>query len=336
MSDFWRDRRTFVTGPTGLVGNWLVRQLLQDGADVVCLVRDWVPQSNLVLSGLIDRVKVVRGEVQDQAVMERALGEYEIQTVIHLAAQAIVGIGNRNPLSTFETNIRGTWTVLEACRRSPLIEQVVIASSDKAYGYQDQLPYNELTPLRGKHPYDVSKACADLIGQAYAATYGLCVGITRCGNFYGGGDLNWTRIVPGTVRDALRGVRPVIRGDGNGIREFLYVENAVSAYMTLAEGLAKRPELAGEAFNFGHQKPWNVLELVQHILAACGRPDLEPIVKNEAINEIGSQYLDPSKAIRELGWQPRYSLQEGLDLTVAWYRAFFDGTLARPAGAQPF
>lgn len=325
MTDFWRGRRTLVTGPTGLVGGWLVNQLVEEGADVVCLIRDWVPQSNLILMRLLERVKVVRGDVRDQELMERALGEYEVDTVLHIAAQALVPIGNRNPLSTFETNIKGTWTLLEACRRSPLVRQVVIASSDKAYGYHDRLPYAEDFPLRGRHPYDVSKACADLIAQAYAATYGLPVAITRCGNFYGGGDLNWNRIVPGTIRSVLHGERPVVRSDGASIREFIYVENAVSAYMTLAEHLAKRRELAGEAFNFGHQRPWTVLQLVQEILAVCGREDLEPDIRAEATNEIDKQYLDPSKAMRELGWQPRYSLREGLEATVTWYRSFFSG-----------
>jgi CDP-glucose 4,6-dehydratase len=318
--DFWQDRPTLVTGATGLVGGWLVWQLLQDGADVVCLVRDWVPQSNLVLSGLIDRVKVVRGDVRDYGLVERAIGEYEINTVLHLAAQAIVGIGNRNPTSTYETNIQGTWTLLEACRRSPTVKQTVIASSDKAYGYHANLPYDEDTPLQGRHPYDVSKSCADLIAQSYAATFGLAVAITRCGNFYGGGDLNWNRIVPGTIRSALNGERPVIRSDGESLREYLYVENAVSAYMTLAEALAKKPELAGQAFNFGHNRPWTVRELVGNILTLCGREDLEPDIRSETTNEIPSQYLDPSRARVVLGWEPKFTLQDGLALTIDWYR----------------
>lgn len=322
MSGHWQGRPTLVTGATGLVGGWLVAQLLEDGADVVCLIRDWVPQSNLILRRLTDRVKVVRGDVCDQAVMERALGEYEVDTVLHLAAQAIVGTGNRNPLSTYETNIKGTWTVLEACRRSPTVKQIVIASSDKAYGYHEKLPYDEDTPLRGRHPYDVSKSCADLIAQAYAATFGLPVAITRCGNFYGGGDLNWNRIVPGTIRSVLRGEQPVIRGDGNSLREYLFVENAVSAYMTLAQALTTRRDLAGRAFNFGHNKPWTVLELVNQILEIAGRSDLPPVLRHEVTNEIQNQYLDPTRARTELGWEPRYTLAEGLDKTIAWYRHF--------------
>src|SRR5262245_51839264 len=192
-ADFWRDRATFVTGATGLIGSWLVRRLVSAGANIICLVRDWIPQSELAQSKLIERVNVVRGDVRDQPLLERILGEYEIDTVIHLAAQTIVGIANRNPISTFETNIQGTWSLLEATRRSPLVRQIVVASSDKAYGDQKTLPYDESTSLQGQHPYDVSKSCADLISHAYAKTYGARVVITRCGNFYGGGDLNWNR-----------------------------------------------------------------------------------------------------------------------------------------------
>ena len=324
LSSFWRDRPTFVTGATGLVGGWLVKQLLEDGADVVCLVRDWVPRSNLILSGSINRVKVVRGDVRNYNLIERALGEYEIDTVLHLAAQAIVGIGNRNPTSTFETNIQGTWTLLEACRRSPRVKQIVIASSDKAYGCHTNLPYDEDTPLQGRHPYDVSKACADMIAQAYAATFELPVAITRCGNFYGGGDLNWNRIVPGTIRSVLNGDRPVIRSDGESLREYLYVENAVSAYMTLAEMLAKKSNLAGQAFNFGHNQPWTAKKLVEIILTLCGREDLEPEIRADAPNEIQSQYLDPTRARVILGWEPKLTLKEGLSLTIDWYRRLFN------------
>lgn len=324
QSSFWRDRPTLVTGATGLVGGWLVNQLLEDGADVVCLVRDWVPGSNLILSGSINLVKVVRGDVRDYNLVERVLGEYEIDTVLHLAAQAIVGIGNRNPISTFETNIQGTWTLLEACRRSPLVKQIVIASSDKAYGCHTNLPYDEDTPLQGRHPYDVSKACADMIAQTYAATFDLPVAITRCGNFYGGGDLNWNRIVPGTIRSVLNGDRPVIRSDGESRREYLYVENAVSAYMTLAEMLAKNSHLAGQAFNFGHNQPWTANELVGTIVTLCGREDLEPDIRADATNEIHSQYLDPTRARVILGWEPKLTLKEGLTLTIDWYRQLFN------------
>jgi CDP-glucose 4,6-dehydratase len=266
MNGFWRDRPVFVTGATGLVGAWLVRYLVNAGADVVCLIRDWIPQSEVIRTKLIEQVKVVRGDVRDQAVVERALGEYEVATVFHLAAQTIVGIANRNPVSTLESNVQGTWSLLEACRRSPAVKQIVVASSDKAYGDHDKLPYDEQAPLQGRHPYDVSKSCADLIARSYADTYGLPVAITRCGNFYGGGDLNWNRIIPGTIRSILYGERPVIRSDGSYIRDYFYVEDGAAAYALLAERLAERPELAGQAFNFSNEIQVTVLQLVQRLL----------------------------------------------------------------------
>jgi CDP-glucose 4,6-dehydratase len=320
---FWRDRPTLVTGATGLVGSWLVRHLTAAGAQVVCLVRDWVPQSELVRARLVDEVTLVRGDLCDQPLLERVLGEHEIRTVIHLAAQTIVGIANRNPVSTYETNIRGTWLLLEACRRSPLVGQIVVASSDKAYGDQLQLPYDERTPLEGRHPYDVSKSCADLIAQAYAVSYGLPVVITRCGNFYGGGDLNWNRIVPGTVRSVLRGERPVIRSDGLSVRDYFYVEDGAAAYMQLAEQLAADRTLIGEAFNFSNELQVTVLHLVERILAAMGST-LVPDVRNEASNEIRHQYLSAAKARQRLGWTPRFDLDSGLRRTIAWYEQFFD------------
>ena len=265
-SFFWLDRPVFVTGGTGLVGSWLVKRLVEAGADVVCLVRDWVPQSELVRTGLIERVKVVRGDIRDPVNLERILGEYEIDTVLHLAAQTIVTIANRNPISTFETNIAGTWNLMEACRRSPKVKQIVIASSDKAYGDQEVLPYSEDTPLQGQHPYDVSKSCTDLIANTYAVSYDLPVAITRCGNFYGGGDLNWNRIVPGTIRSILRGQRPVIRSNGKYIRDYFYVEDGAAAYMLLAEQLARYGDLKGEAFNFSNEIQMTVSDVVEKIL----------------------------------------------------------------------
>jgi CDP-glucose 4,6-dehydratase len=318
---FWRDRPTFVTGPTGLVGGWLVRALIAAGADVTCLVRDWVPRSELVHRRWTEQVNVVRGDVCDRDLMERVLGEYEIDTVIHLAAQTIVGVGNRNPVSTFESNIGGTWSLLEACRRSPLVKQIVIASSDKAYGEHDRLPYTEDMPLQGRHPYDVSKSCSDLIAQSYAATYGLPVAITRCGNFYGGGDLNWNRLVPGTIRSVLRGQRPVIRSDGTYVRDYFYVEDGAAMYMLLAECLAANRDLGGEAFNFSTDTQVTVLELVGRILALMDS-DLEPDVRNEASHEIRHQYLDSAKARRVLDWRPQFTLDEGLRRTIEWYKEF--------------
>ncbi len=319
--DFWRDRPTFVTGATGLVGGWLVKSLVASGADVVCLVRDWIPDCELVRSGHLDKVKIVRGDITDQEMMERALGEHEIDTVIHLAAQTIVGIANRNPVSTFEANIAGTWRLLEACRRSPRVKQIVIASSDKAYGDQEVLPYDETTPLQGQHPYDVSKSCADLISYTYAKSYDLPVTITRCGNFYGGGDLNWNRIVPGTVRSILRGQAPVIRSDGSFIRDYFYVEDGAAAYMLLAESMAKDPSLRGEAFNFSNELQVTVLDLTHKILELMGS-DLTPEVRNEASNEIKHQYLSAAKARRMLDWEPLFTLNGGLEKTIRWYTEF--------------
>ena len=319
--DFWLDRPTLVTGGTGLLGGWLVRRLIGHGADVVCLVRDWIPQSELQRSRAIEQVKVVRGDVCDQELLERTLGEFEIDTVIHLAAQTIVGIANRNPVSTFKTNIGGTWSLLEACRRSPLVKQIVVASSDKAYGEHDRLPYEEDAPLTGRHPYDVSKSCADLIALAYGATYGLPVAVTRCGNFYGGGDLNWNRIVPGTVRSVLRGQRPIIRSDGEFVRDYFYAEDGAAANMLLAESLSTHRDLIGQAFNFSNETQVTVSDLVARILGLMNS-DLKPDVRNEATNEIGHQYLSAAKARRLLGWKPMFTLDQGLRRTIDWYKEF--------------
>ena len=324
-STFWHDRPTLVTGATGLLGSWLVRCLVELGADVVCLVRDWIPQSELVRSGVLTRTKVVRGDVRDQPTLERVLGEFEINTIFHLAAQTIVGTANRNPISTFETNVGGTWSLLEACRRSPLVKQILLASSDKAYGEHDVLPYGETAALQGRHPYDVSKSCADLIAQCYAKTYGLPVAVTRCGNFYGGGDLNWNRIVPGTIRSLLKGERPVIRSDGSFVRDYFYVEDGVGAYLHLAEHLAARPELRGEAFNFSNEIQVTVLELVERIRKLMGS-DLQPDVRNEASNEIRHQYLTAAKAREMLQWSASFDLDTGLSRTILWYREFLAQT----------
>lgn len=327
--EFWGDRSVLVTGASGLVGSWLVRRLLLAGAEVVCLMRDWVPQSAFVQAGSLGQVRLVHGDLCDQALLERALGEYEITTVMHLAAQTIVGIANRNPLSTFESNIGGTWKLLEACRRSPRVEQVIVASSDKAYGEAAELPYSEEMPLAGRHPYDVSKSCADLLAQTYAHTYGLPVAITRCGNFYGGGDLNWNRIVPGTIRSILRGKPPVIRSDGRFVRDYFYVEDGAAAYMHLAEQLAARPELRGQAFNFSYEVQWTVLELVNRILRVMGS-HLRPEIRSEACYEIRHQYLSAAKARELLGWEPLFTLEEGLGRTIQWYQNYLNAPSTRP------
>tara|TARA_B100000767_G_C19759485_1_gene534520 strand:- start:689 stop:1693 length:1005 start_codon:yes stop_codon:yes gene_type:complete len=322
MNNFWKDRNTLVTGATGLLGGWVAKKLHEAGANVVCLIRDEVPHSQLVRSGLVNKLTVVKGDICDQKLMERVLGEHEIDTVMHLAAQAIVGIANRNPITTFEANIQGTWSVLEACRRSPLVSSIVVASSDKAYGDQKVLPYYEDTPLQGLHPYDVSKSCADLITHSYAHTYDLPVAITRCGNFYGGGDLNWNRIVPGTIRSIINGEKPIIRSDGKFTRDYLYVEDGAAAYMLLAEELIKNPNLKGEAFNISNEHPITVIELVDKILLQMDS-SLLPEVRNEASNEIREQYLDANKFKNMLNWTPYFDLESGIEKTVQWYVDFF-------------
>jgi CDP-glucose 4,6-dehydratase len=323
---FWQNRSVFVTGCTGLLGSWLTAELVQRGASVVGLVRDLVPRAKLNWSGVVNRINVVRGEVEDYALLERALNEYEIETVFHLAAQTIVGTANRNPTSTFETNIQGTWNLLEACRRNPMVKQIVVASSDKAYGAQPKLPYDEATPLEGRHPYDVSKSCVDLIAQAFFKTFELPVCVTRCGNFYGGGDLNFNRIVPGTIRSVLFNERPAIRSDGTLIRDYFYIEDAVGAYLMLAEKMAEL-DINGEAFNFSNEIQVTVLELVRRILKLM-KTGLEPAILNQVRNEIPHQYLSARKAREKLGWKPLFTLDEGLNRTVDWYREFFRETPA--------
>ncbi|MFB4186123.1 GDP-mannose 4,6-dehydratase [Bacillus velezensis] len=318
---FWKNRNVFVTGCTGLLGSCLVKELIDQGANVTGLVRDTVPKSNLYQGEQVKQMNIVQGALEDLDVIERALGEYEIDTVFHLAAQAIVGVANRNPISTFEANILGTWNILEACRRHPLIKRVIVASSDKAYGDQPTLPYDENMPLQGKHPYDVSKSCADLLSHTYFNTYGLPVCITRCGNLYGGGDLNFNRIIPQTIQLVLNGEAPEIRSDGTFIRDYFYIEDAVEAYLLLAEKMEEL-NLAGEAFNFSNEIQLTVLELVEKILKAMDS-DLKPKVLNQGSHEIKHQYLSAEKARKLLNWTPAHTIDEGLEKTIEWYKAFF-------------
>lgn len=325
MGKHWQNKNVFVTGATGLLGSWLARELVEGGANVVAFVRDWVPKSHLFQQDLHHEVVQVRGQVEDYHVLERILNEYEIESVFHLAAQTIVGIANNNPLSTFETNIRGTYNLLEAVRRNPHVKNVIVASSDKAYGDQEALPYREGFPLQGMHPYDVSKSCADLLCMAYYATYKLPVCVTRCGNFYGGGDLNFNRIVPGTIRSVYFGEPVVIRSDGSLIRDYFYIKDAVHAYLHLAEKMEEQ-KIAGEAFNFSNEIQVTVLELVKQILKVMGAEGHEVKILGRNSNEIRHQYLSSEKAREILGWKPLYSLERGLDETVNWYRAFFDKT----------
>jgi CDP-glucose 4,6-dehydratase len=320
VMNFWKDRNVFITGCTGLLGSHLTQMLSDQKANVVGLVRDQVPKSNLIQTGIYEKINVVRGPVEDFFTMERALNEYEIDTVFHLAAQTIVGIANRNPLSTFESNIKGTWCLLEACRRVPTVKRIVVASSDKAYGEQEKLPYDETSPLQGSHPYDVSKSCADLIAHTYYNTYQLPVCITRCGNFYGPGDLNFNRIIPGTIRSVLNNEPPVIRSDGTFIRDYLYVKDAALAYMHLAEKMETK--VHGEAFNFSNELQVSVLDLTRKILKLMGREELQPLILNQAENEIKHQYLSAKKARELLGWKPSYNLDEALKETIEWYTKF--------------
>lgn len=321
MSNFWQDRRVFITGCTGLVGAWTVRTLLDRGAHVIGLIRDHVAGSELRRSGFIDRIDVVRGSLEDYALLERALAEYEIQTVLHLAAQTIVGIAQSSPLSTFESNIKGTWCLLEAARRCGYNPDVVVASSDKAYGAQSKLPYTEDAPLQGRHPYDASKSCADILALTYHHSYRMPVCVTRCGNFYGGGDLNWNRLVPGTIRSIVRGQRPILRSDGSLIRDYFYVKDGAEAYLHLAECLAKQPELAGHAFNFSNELQVTALDMVIQILRQMGST-LQPDIRNTAANEIPHQYLSAAKARQLLGWTPHFNLLDGLRETIDWYCDF--------------
>ncbi len=314
----WRERPVLVTGATGLLGGWVVGELLGRGASVVALVRDEVPDSYFALEGHARRTTVVRGELADRALLERVLVDYAIGAIFHLAAQSQVGAARRGPYHTLEANVRGTYTLIEAARIVGGVSAVLVASSDKAYGEHAELPYREDAALRGASPYDVSKAAADLIARAYATSYGLPVVVTRCGNLFGGGDLNWERLVPGTIRSLLRDERPVIRSDGTLVRDYLYVADAAQAYVDVAE---RASELAGEAFNFSLERPLAVLEVVELVSDAIGRR-LAPEIRAEAVGEIPRQYLSAEKARRVLGWRPRVALEDGLRETVRWYRGY--------------
>jgi CDP-glucose 4,6-dehydratase len=319
---FWTGRTVLVTGATGLIGSWLVKELHSRGARVVAFVLDADPHSELVRSGDLARCHVVNGDLADFAALERAVNLHETDTVFHLGAQTLVEVAHRYPLATFEANLRGTYNLLEACRiHAGIVKRVVVASSDKAYGTRADLPYREDMPLAGNHPYEVSKTCTDLLAQTYGHTYGLPVTIARFGNVYGGGDLNWSRIVPETVRAILRGQRPVLRSDGTFIRDYVYVKDVAGAYLRMAECM-DRPDVRGEGFNFSGEKPTSVLELVHAIRKLMGREDIEPEIRNTARGEIKDQYLSAAKARERLGWTPSWSLEAGLRETIDWYRAY--------------
>lgn len=327
MKDFWVNKNVFITGATGFLGYWLTKALVEAKANVVVLVRDPDPQSALINTNLINKTRVVQGALEDYSALERAINEHEIDTVFHLGAQTIVGTALRNPLPTFESNIRGTYNLLEACRQhKTLVKRIVVASSDKAYGSSLVLPYTEDMPLKGQHPYDVSKSCTDLISYTYYHTYGLPVAVARCGNLYGGGDLNWSRLVPGTIRNFYFKIAPVIRSDGTFTRDYLYVEDAVHAYLVLASNFHKE-HISGQAFNFGPNAPSSVLDIVGALQRLMNCSDLSPKILNEATDEIRDQSLDSTKAKQFLGWQPLFSLEQGLQCSIDWYTRYLDGVL---------
>jgi CDP-glucose 4,6-dehydratase len=282
-----------------------------------------VPDSLFFSEGLNNKVNIIIGDLQDFNTIQRALNEFEIETVFHLGAQAIVGIANRSPISTFKSNIEGTWNLLEACRLSPWVKKIVIASSDKAYGAQEKLPYTEEAPLQGRHPYDVSKSCADLLAQAYSHTYKLPVCVTRCGNFFGGGDLHFNRIIPGTIKSILENKNPIIRSNGLFVRDYIYVKDVADAYITLAEQMEIKPKIIGECFNFSTDQPFNVIEIVNEIIKLMDTHALMPQILNRATNEIPAQHLCSQKAKKILNWQARYGVTNGLKETIDWYKNFF-------------
>ena len=319
---FWKGKSVFVTGADGFVGSWVAKQLVDESADVTILVRDLKPEMGFDFHGLRGKVNIVQGDLVDLQAQQRAMNEYGVDTVFHIAAQAIVGIANKSPLSTFESNIKGTWNIMEAAKMEG-VKRVVVASSDKAYGVQKQLPYTEESPLHGLYPYDASKAAADIIARSYAVTYGMNVAVTRNANTYGGGDMNFSRIIPDAMKHILQGKAFEIRSDGKAERDYMYVKDAAAAYLLLAENL-HRKEVQGQAFNFGTERPLSVVELFNKIAIACGKPKAEFKVLGTARNEIDRQYLASAKAKKVIGWQPKYSLEEGLKETVLWYRNYFE------------
>lgn len=317
----WKNLPVLVTGADGFVGSWIANELIEQGTDVYTIVRDIKKQSNLDVLNLRNKINIVHGDLANFDVCNRVLKEYEISVCFHLAAQAIVGTANISPLSTFESNIKGTWNILEVARLSKFIKGLVVASSDKAYGIQKKLPYTEESPLLATYPYDASKACADILARSYFNTYGLPVAVTRNANTYGGADLNFSRLIPDTIRSLFDNRQPVIRSDGTPERDYMYIKDAVNAYLKLASNL-NRKDVQGEAFNFGTGKPISVLELYNKIINLMDKK-IKPKILGNAKNEIDKQYLSIEKAKRVLKWQPQYSIEQGLRETIAWYRQFF-------------
>lgn len=324
MDNFWVNKKIFVTGGTGLLGSWLIRQLIKEKARVLALVRDFDPSSELIRTGDYKNISIISGELQDFSLLERAIVSHEIEYVFHLGAQTLVGTAYKNPLETFDSNIRGTYNLLEACKRhKDTIKGIVVASSDKAYGFSQELPYKESMPLKGVYPYEVSKSCADLIAGSYFQTYNLPIAISRCGNIYGGADFNWSRIIPGTIRSLILGMQPIVRSDGKFLRDYLYVEDVVSAYLLLARKLESN-QIQGQAFNFAPGKPYSVLEVVEIIQKIMNKNQIKPVILDNCKGEIKDQYLESSKAYNLLNWTPAFTLEEGLKKTVKWYEKYFE------------
>lgn len=328
MNSCWKGQNVLVTGSNGFLGSWVSKRLVEEGANVICFIRDLLPKSFFNLSGTVDKVVIAYGALEDYFSVERVCNEFEVDFCFHLAAQAIVGTAERFPLSTYDSNIRGTWNVLEAVRRNGRVKGLVIASSDKVYGSTEKLPYTEQDRLGGLSPYDVSKVCADLLAQSYFHTYGIPVGIARSGNFYGPGDLNFSRVVPGTIRSLMSGQEPVIRSDGTYLRDYFYVEDAAEAFLTLGASLGKEG-IKGQAFNFGTETPTPVLDVVGRLIDLSGKKQLKPIILNQAANEIKDQYLSCRKARELLGWRHSTDLKQGLAKSYSWYQTFFSAESGR-------
>jgi CDP-glucose 4,6-dehydratase len=327
----FQDKTVLVTGCAGFLGSWLSKTLVEKNAKVIGLDRQYKPES--MIHDVKKDAELIEGSVEDLDLLLRIVKDRNIEFIFHLAAQSIVGIANSNPLDTFKSNIEGTWNVLETARqmgqtsdmKDRRLRGIILASSDKAYGDQEVLPYIEDAPMQGRFPYDVSKSCADLIARSYAISYKVPVCTTRCGNLFGAGDLNMSRIVPDTLWHVLRGQPVTIRSNGKPVRDYLYIKDAVNAYLTLAERMWNDASVHGEAFNISNQAPMSVLECVDKILEVTGRQDLKPIIQGTATREIEEQFLDATKISAVLGWKPQYDFKAGLQETVGWYKELVKG-----------
>jgi len=326
IDSFWNLKNVLVTGGSGFLGSYIIEKLIAKNANVIAIIRDQIPNSRLFYENLNKNITIVQGDITDYRLIERTLNEYEIEIVFHLAAQTIVQIANRAPISTFDSNIKGSWNIFEASRNINTIERIIVASSDKAYGPKEKLPYYESDPLNAKHPYDLSKAVTDMLAQSYYSTYKLPIGITRCGNLYGGGDLNFNRIVPQTIRSIIYNQNPEIRSDGTFLRDYFFVEDAADSYIVFAENLLEK-KLEGQAFNFGTGEPVSVLDLVDKIIRISKKDSLKPIIRNTAKDEIKNQYLDCNKAYKVFKWKPKYSIETGLKKSYEWYKMWFNKKL---------